>query len=117
MVALRSDGKVSVGPTPTDPDKAAVPKVGPLAHPAIKPVAEFNTLLVIAHGKVLEVYVNGAAVCDPLPADFPLAPAHLLLGAAGQRTTKEQQAEFQRVTVWSAEGVSALEERRGKWPR
>jgi hypothetical protein len=77
-----------------------------IGHPAIKPGAEFNKLLVIARGQSYEVYVNGILVCDPLVTDFLALPVSFaLVATAGPAASR---AEFERITVWSAAGLPKL---------
>src|SRR5262249_1569165 len=65
-VTLNSAGELQVEPSPWETEKFRGPDLGPLKHRAIKEGEAFNTLLVVVRGRVVEVYVNGAAVCDPI---------------------------------------------------
>jgi hypothetical protein len=79
-------------------------------HAKIKAAKEFNALTVALRGRRLEVYMNGAAICDPIVLDFDLEPTTLRLGLEGDNC----RAEFERMMVWSIEGVPTPEERLAK---
>jgi formylglycine-generating enzyme required for sulfatase activity/tetratricopeptide (TPR) repeat protein len=83
--------------------------LGRFRHNAIKPGEAFNKLLLVVRGQRIEVYVNDVAVCDPIISDVKL-PAQFLLGAYSQKN-QAVRAEFERITVWSAEGLPTPEER------
>ena len=76
-------------------------------HQAIKPGQEFNTLTAILRSGRLEVYVNGVAVCDPLVLNVGIERAHPGLELNGEKA----RAEFERITIWSADGLPTPEER------
>ncbi len=82
-----------------------------LPHPAIKPGEQWNTLLAVVRGRTVEVYVNGVAVCEPMTVDFDFLPCQPdLLGGIHDTGA----AEFERVTVYSADGLPALADRLAK---
>jgi hypothetical protein len=83
--------------------------VGTLVHRAIKRGFAFNTLLVVLRGGLLEVYVNGVAVCHPVHAGLESTPAMLALGY--DVWLRKDRVEFERLTVWSAEGLPTPEAR------
>jgi hypothetical protein len=59
-----------------------------------------NTLLAILRNRLLEVYVNGVAVCDPVTLDQDCTPAHIYL-----RTRSDLDGitvDFQRIRVLNA---------------
>ena len=66
--------------------------------------------------RLVEVYVNGVAVCDPIALDRDITPAWLQLVTVQSRdAVKAKQpvrAEFERITVWPAE-VIPLPDARG----
>src|SRR5262249_49224581 len=66
-----------------------------------------NRLLLIVREGYLEVYVNFVAVIDPIPVDSSLTPARLNLVVFGRGA----EADFDRVTVWSAAGLKPLKDR------
>jgi hypothetical protein len=103
-VQIDSDGRLEIGPTPIRGDKGLAPRVGPLAHPALRPAPEPNTLLLIVRGRLAEVSVNSVAVCDPLHLGTRLTPARLFLAGFAQR--QGVYVEFDALKVWSAEGLS-----------
>jgi hypothetical protein len=85
-----------------------------IASPAIKPVEEFNRLLVVLRERRLEVYVNGVSVGDPVPVSADLSPAAVALCARfGPRGGK---VEFERLTVWPADRLPAPLPRGGGTP-
>jgi WD40 repeat protein len=113
-VQISSAQGLMIGPSPWDAERQRRRRVGPFHHPAVRGGDAWNNLLVVVRGRVVEVYVNGIAVCDPVPLDFDLLPAGLALVAMHDETTPHAQAahmEFERLTVWSAEGLPSLQER------
>jgi hypothetical protein len=91
-----------------DPEKKRGPSVGPIHHPAIGKAGQPNALLVVVRGRVLEVYVNGRAVWDPILVDRDFTPGRLVLGAfAGPQGVN---VEFERITVWPLQGVATPQE-------
>jgi hypothetical protein len=99
-------------PDEMGPNGAEVKKLEPEPgqHPAIKKGARTaNTLLVMVRGRVLEVYVNGAAVCDPILLDWDMRAPQLWL--VGGRAAKVGIATFERVTVWPAKDILPVEKR------
>ena len=80
--------------------------VGPLVIWLIKK-DQSNRLMLIVREGYLEVYVNFVAVIDPIPVDSSLTPARLNLVVFGRGA----EADFDRVTVWSAAGLKPLKDR------
>jgi serine/threonine protein kinase len=80
-----------------------------IAHPALKPLDEFNRLLVILRGRQLEVYVNGVAACDPVLVPAALSPAQVRLSV--HFPPKGGEAEFERLTIWPADSLPTPEAR------
>ncbi len=111
-IMLSADGKVQVSPASSSAAQAGWPKLGPLAHRAIKRGDDFNTLLLVLRSGQLEVFVNGVAVCDPVTLKKDLAPFSVALWLRSRQRTGE--AEFERITVWSAEGLPTPEKRLAK---
>jgi hypothetical protein len=109
VVAIDGEGKLWVKPSPWEAEKQRGPQVGPVTHPAVKGGDAINRLLVVVHNRVVEIYVNGVAVCDPVVVDRDFTPAVLALGAFSRE--KEVRAEFERVTVWPADGLPMPEAR------
>jgi WD40 repeat protein/tRNA A-37 threonylcarbamoyl transferase component Bud32 len=114
-VSLSGAGELQVEPNPWESEKFRGPDLGPLKHPAIKDGEAFNTLLVVVRGRLVEVYVNGAAVCDPITLDRDICPAYLnpvvLPDAAAVRAKQWTRAEFKRFTLWPAEVIPPPEAR------
>jgi WD40 repeat protein len=98
LVRLDSEARLHITPHIIDPEQSRGPWVGPIAHPAIKRGEQFNALLFVVRGRVLEVYVNGIAVCDPVIVDRDFTPARLALVAVAE--DKGVQVEFTRITIW-----------------
>jgi hypothetical protein len=113
QITVFADGNIQVAPSAFEPHPFRGPFVGPTAHPAVKRGTAFNALLVVLRDRLLEVYVNGVAVCDPVEADRSITPAVLALGCRSERETR--RAEFQQVTVWSAESLPRPEARGATW--
>jgi hypothetical protein len=76
-------------------------------HAAIKKGPEFNKVTAILRSRRLEVFVNAIAVCDPISLDFDLEPVRVGFDLRGDKG----HAEFERITIWSAEGLPTPEER------
>jgi hypothetical protein len=81
-------------------------------HRAVRPGDAVNTLLVIVRGqpsaRKLEIYVNGIAVCDPVPlSPFFLPGEQKFRFALAAVAEKNVLAEFRHLTVWPAEQVPA----------
>jgi serine/threonine protein kinase len=91
-VWLSGHGELEVGADSEDRQKYLEPHVGPFTHPAIRPVGESNTLLLVVRGQRLEVYVNGTAVCAPIPLSHKLTPA--VLGMSVQSRGQPVQVDF-----------------------
>jgi serine/threonine protein kinase/Tfp pilus assembly protein PilF len=108
---LRGDGKLQLTTEGTGVAKGGGPQISPTPHRAIKSASDFNALLAIFQNGQLQVYVNGVAVCDPVRFDGQLFPVALSIGVLGP---EDNVAEFQRVTVWSAEGLPTPQERMAK---
>jgi serine/threonine protein kinase len=108
-IGLATEGNVYVFST----DRGAGDKIPNGVHHttnrAIMAGAQFNKLLVIVRGRVVEIYVNGVAIVDPVVADEDITPGFLLLGAQSRKQAVE--AEFKRITVSSADGLPTPQER------
>jgi formylglycine-generating enzyme required for sulfatase activity/serine/threonine protein kinase len=106
---LNSEGELQIQPGQWDPNKFQGPHVGPIHHPCIKGHDEFNTLLMIVRGRQVETYVNSVAVCNPITLDREITPARFSLTAFARE--KGVHVEFERFTIWSAEGLPTPESR------
>jgi len=99
-VRVNYDGTLEVGPSPAEFQKFRGPHVGPIHHSAIKHGSGFQSLLVVVRGRLVEVYVNGVAVCNPIVVDRDFTPASAALAAFGRE--HGALVEFKSVTGWSA---------------
>ncbi|HEV3384866.1 MAG TPA: serine/threonine-protein kinase, partial [Gemmata sp.] len=104
-VKINSAGKLTVAIT--ENDKGEPEQLYSGTHDAIRKGYDFNKLAAIYTADRLEVFVNGVAVCDPLPVPVRLQPVSIALGVSGGKSS----AEFRRLTVWTAEGLPTPEER------
>jgi predicted Ser/Thr protein kinase len=78
----------------------------PLKHPAIKKGNNVaNTLRMVLRGRVLQIYVNAAAVCEPIVLEHAVSSPSLALAASGG-PLKGGTATFERITVWPLDGNS-----------
>jgi hypothetical protein len=86
--------------TGTD-EEEKVTRLPPVVYPRLKSgLAVENTLLVVVRGgRLLEVYVNGLAVCAPLVLQRELTAPWLWL-VCRANADKPAHAEFQTYTVW-----------------
>jgi hypothetical protein len=113
-VSIDSEGALHLQPFATE-TKPWSEDTGPLnrtfLHRAIKPRGEANALLCLVRGRQLELYVNGVAVQSPLTFDRDLTPTVIGYGILGGADGSE--VEFERITVWSAEGLPPPEARGG----
>ncbi len=106
QVTVTGERTVQVTPSRFEPERGRGPVVGPVPVAKLHAGLKFNTLLVVLRGRLLEVYANGVAACAPIRLDRDLTPAVLALGCVGP-PGHEARSEFQRFTVWSAEGLPA----------
>ena len=108
IVSINNKGELFVEPD-DDVEPFRGPSAGPIKHPAIKGDEQFNTLLLIVRGRVMEIYVNDVAVCDPVVSDRDLFPTIYALRTqrkdAAAADKPEVQGEFEQVTVFSADGL------------
>jgi WD40 repeat protein len=102
-VKLSRDGTVGVGRCPALSRSFPVREMGPIHHAAIKPGDEANRLLVVLRGQILEVYVNGVAVCQPIVLPQDITPVGISLAALPQK--KGARVEFQRLTIWPSDAL------------
>jgi serine/threonine protein kinase/WD40 repeat protein len=73
-----------------------------------------NTLLAILRGRLLEVYVNGVAVCHPFTLDKDYTPAEVHL--RGRSGVEGLTIEFQRLRILPADSI-LLPDQRGAFVR
>src|SRR5262249_49030848 len=112
-LVLRIDGEGVVFVTAWDPSvKPPLTLITRIKHPAVRSAGEDNTLVAIVRGRMLELYVNGLAVHDPLKLDQDLAfgSLHLTMGSRN----KESEAVLTRLALWPADNRPTLEERAAK---
>ena len=98
------DGRLVINPYGKS-DNRTFPAV---SHSAIKKGAESNELLVIVRGRVLEVYINGVAVCQPKHWQSELSNLRWAVGIVGKTGA---HVEFDELKVWSAKEIPMLQER------
>ena len=86
VVSLNRNGELFLRPS-QDPKavefKTIDPTFGPIAHPAIKPGDQENTLGLIIKKRSLEIYVNSVRVCGPLTYGYDLTPVGLFARCLG----------------------------------
>jgi hypothetical protein len=111
-IDVGNKGTLAIGPARFNEQPQPAPLVGPITSAALKRGNEFNSVLIVLRGRLLEVYVNNVAVCNPilLDRDFPHENLLVFFGTHGQGT--ELRAEFQRVRLWPAAGLPTPQERR-----
>ena len=105
-VRLNGAGKFKVALW--DYDKGDMPPLISGSHAAIKKGTDFNTLTVVYVADRLELFVNGAAICDPVAVPLHLQPVRLSLGVS---TGGKGAAEFRKLSTWSADGLAKPEDR------
>lgn len=100
-IRLRRDGRVEVGNC-TWPGLLTSTLVEPTLLPTARPGNEFNTVLVLLRGQMLEVYLNGSAVSRPIRLENPLGPVHqgMALWTQSLGSDGEVRGEFKRFTLW-----------------
>jgi hypothetical protein len=103
-VRLHNDGTVAVWEGATDAVKEGLkgPLAGPFDHPAMKKDGEWNRLLLIFRAGSIELFVNDKAVGKPIAVDPTFDPNRLQFVLS---TRAEGQVEFERITVYSLEGL------------
>jgi hypothetical protein len=104
-VKLTRDGAVAVGRCPAFSRYFPVHESGGISHQAIKPGGEFNTLLVVLRGQILQVYVNGVAVCQPVVLPQDTTPVRISLAALPRE--KGASVEFRKLSIWPADALPA----------
>jgi serine/threonine protein kinase len=115
MISLfANNGLMQILPFPPEGTKLADPAL--IQHSAVKKGEKVsNSLLVIFHGRQLEVYVNDVAVCDPRLLARPVSPQRLAL-AGGTNSNEGGTVEFTSVTIWPLDKLPSLRQR-GAMPR
>jgi hypothetical protein len=108
ILRLSPDG-MHVQPGRGESAEENMPAAEAIKHPAIRPPDEANRLPAVLRGRQLEVYVNGKAVCDPVFVPAELSPAYVALFC--QFGARGGQADFERLTVWPADGLPTPESR------
>jgi hypothetical protein len=109
-VVLDEAGRLRLTTAVGNKDEVALP---PIDHPAIKRDGAVNTLLVVVRGgRLLEAYVNGAAVTAPLVLERELASPWLSL-VCHAADDKPADTEFRSFTVWRMDDLPPAERRRG----
>jgi hypothetical protein len=98
-IMLHADATMEIGRSPVADPKFSEIQIEPFAHPAIKPGAEFNRLLVILRGQDLEVFVNGVSVCEPIHIQQHILPATISLSASAG-PEEASRIEFTSCKVW-----------------
>ena len=106
-VTVRLNGGGKFGVVLWDYDKGDQPALQSGTHAAIRKGDAFNKLTVIYTADRLEVFINGVAVCDPVPVPLRLQPVRLAFGVSGVKG----KAEFKKLSIWSADGLPPPEER------
>jgi hypothetical protein len=99
-VAIRVDGGVEIGPVPwaTMP-QGWQPQQGPIHHPAVRPGKEWNTVLLVKRGRMMEVFINGTAVGEPIIVEEDMGAC--LQGAVVYlRLPGSAKAEIRRFKLW-----------------
>jgi serine/threonine protein kinase len=100
MVKINAKGQLFLLPDPWRSAKDfqdVEPAIGPIANRAIMSANQLNRLLLVIRKRSLEIFVNGVAVCDPVPYDFDLTPSIFQLGAFDGPA--EIRAEFDSVVI------------------
>jgi len=108
-VKLARDGSISFHGWFTKPGDFPGKLPRRFTHAAVKKGDDDNALLVVMRGRHLELYCNGAAVCDPVLLDDGLFPIRPLIVA--RPSNKGSRVEFQRITLWPADDLPSLEAR------
>jgi predicted Ser/Thr protein kinase len=85
------------------------PLQAPRKHPAIKQGDNVaNTLRMVLRGRVLQIYVNAVAVCEPIVLEHAFSSPNLSLTASGG-PLKGGTATFERIAVWPLNANAAPE--------
>ena len=96
-INIKGELFVEPNPWPAGSDFLRVdPRMGPIAHPAIKPGSEYNDLLLIVRKREVVIVVNGVQVCDPVKLEYDITPSKLQLGVCGPGN---KWAEFDRLEI------------------
>ena len=96
-INLKGELFVEPNPWPGGKDFLKVdPRIGPVAHPAIKPGGEYNKLLLLVRKREVTIFVNDVQICDPVKFEYDLTPSLLQVGATGPGN---KLAEFDRIEI------------------
>jgi hypothetical protein len=106
-IAVGNGGDLIIRPIKFAPAER-LPQSAALHSSALHLGSQWNTLLVILRGRLLEVYVNSVAVGDPITLEEDVTPARLFIGTQGPllgvaNSATALHAEFQRMTIWPAD--------------
>ena len=104
---IGGDGTLRINPL-SDSDSRKFPRI---THSAIKKGTEANQLLVIGRGHLLEIYVNGEAVCNPIVWQSELTDLGWALGIYGK---PDAVAEFDFLKIWPSGELPTISERIAK---
>ncbi len=110
IVWVTRGGTVRLTPCPFFPKSIVFPQ-GPFRSHAVRAGDADNKLLLVTRGsgfaRRLEIYVNGVAVCDPLPYPlFQLGPEERMHFSLAALVGKPgMAAEFKSVAVWPTDAL------------
>jgi serine/threonine protein kinase len=116
LIGIGTGHGYRIAPSPKNPSVNQSIQKPWTRHPALNFAVEANSLLVISRGRTLEVYVNGAAICNPLVLDHPFKAPTIKIGAGA--LVAPACAEFQEFRLWPQLGnLPPLEKRGERNPR
>jgi tRNA A-37 threonylcarbamoyl transferase component Bud32 len=78
--------------------------LGPVQHPAIRPINEQNQMLLVVRGQRATVYINDVAVTEPFSTEYVKMPVTITMDAIAS-PTETTRAEFENFRVWSIAGL------------
>lgn len=98
-----SSGEFQVRSSHWDKNPKPARHLGRFRHPAIRRGEEFNSLMLLVRGNVVQAFVNSVPVASPIILEAPLDPAEIQLTALDRGNGV--WAEFDSLKVWSLEKV------------
>ena len=114
-IKIFGDGRMAIGPNVFDPEKhdpgkSSGLKLDEIAHSAVKPAGEWNTVRLVVNENTLQVHVNGEQVCEPIRAEFSFSPGTVGVGLAGTTKSVKARVEYAGLALWPTTDLHSIPE-------
>ena len=103
-VAVTAGGSCRVGRSVFDQSPTAWLESREIPNDAILPGAEFNVLRVLVRGGLLEIYINGVAIGEPIRLAEKILPARVSIGI--QARNGPARVDLSRITLWDGDQLT-----------